>query len=63
METLRNCGIEFVCVSYIERTSVGNVLLLFKFCSAHVSALLIALSDIPCERIRKCESCLILKCV
>jgi hypothetical protein len=24
METLRNCIIEFVCVGYIERTSVGN---------------------------------------
>jgi hypothetical protein len=24
METLRNCGIEFVCVGYIGRTLVGN---------------------------------------
>jgi hypothetical protein len=24
METLRNRGIEFVCVGYIERTSFGN---------------------------------------
>jgi hypothetical protein len=24
MGTLRDCGIEYVCVGYIERTSVGN---------------------------------------
>jgi hypothetical protein len=34
---------------------------LFTIHSAHVSALVIVLSDSPCERIRKWETCLILK--
>jgi hypothetical protein len=32
METLRNCEIEFVCVGYIDRASVGNT-----ECSSSVS--------------------------
>jgi hypothetical protein len=46
------------CVRYIERTSVGNT----EGSSAiRVSALVIVLSDRPCERIRKWETCPILK--
>jgi hypothetical protein len=38
-----------------------NVLPLFTLCSARVSELVIVLSDNPCERIGKWETCLILK--
>jgi hypothetical protein len=34
---------------------------LFTFCSAHISALVIVLADIPCQRIGKWEICLVLK--
>jgi hypothetical protein len=34
--------------------------LLFTLCSAHVSTLVTMLSDSPCERIRKWETCPIL---
>jgi hypothetical protein len=34
-----------ICVGYTEITSVGRFFHLFTLCSAHVSALVIALSD------------------
>jgi hypothetical protein len=46
-----------ICIGYIERTSVGNnECSLFTLGSAHVSALVIALSDSPCQRIGKWET-------
>jgi hypothetical protein len=58
METLRNWGIEFVCVDYIEITWDGNT-----DCSslACASALVIVLSEGSCEEIGKREICPILK--
>jgi hypothetical protein len=62
IETLRNWGIEFFCIGYIERTAQHRMFFrLFTLCSAHVSALMIVLSDRPCERIGKWETCPILK--
>jgi hypothetical protein len=54
-----------ICVGYIERTSVGNnesfFFRLFPLCGASVNALVIVLSDSPCEKIEKWETCPILK--
>jgi hypothetical protein len=60
METLRNLGIEFVSAT-LKEPQLTTLFCLFTLCSAHVSALVIVLSDVPSERIRKLETCLILK--
>jgi hypothetical protein len=61
METQRNL-IEFVLATLIElQLETQNVLPMFTFCSACVSALVMALSDSPCERIGKWETCPIWK--
>jgi hypothetical protein len=66
METLRNLRIEFVCVCYIERTSVGSTKCSSSICLhsvvfMSVHSLVTVLSDSPCERIGKWETCPILK--
>jgi hypothetical protein len=67
LERPSNLEIQFVCVGYIERNLVCNivcsssVIRLYTFCSAYFSALLIVLSDSPCERIGKLETYLVLK--
>jgi hypothetical protein len=53
-----------ICVGYTERTSAGNTecsSALFTLCSARVSALVIVLSDSPCKRIGKWETCPVFK--
>jgi hypothetical protein len=54
-----------ICVDYTERTSVGytecSSSVFFTLCTAHFSGLVIMFNDNPCERIRKWETCPILK--
>jgi hypothetical protein len=59
METLRNR----ICVGYTERTSDGNTECSSSVCLQSVvfCALVTVLSDSLCERIRKWETCPILK--
>ena len=64
METLRNLGIEFVYVGYITIPSAGNTECSSSVClhfSARIIALVIMLSDSPCEKIEKWETFPILK--
>jgi hypothetical protein len=54
MEILRNWGTDFVSFTLKElQLATLNVLPLFTFCSARVSALVIVLIDSPSERIGK----------
>jgi hypothetical protein len=50
-----------ICVGYIERTSIDNTKCSVCLHSVRVSALVIVLSDGPCKRIGKWETCPILK--
>jgi hypothetical protein len=62
MEILKNWGLEFVLVTLKERQLATLMFFrLFTLCSAHASALVIVLSNSPCERIGKWETCPILK--
>jgi hypothetical protein len=63
MERIRNRRIKFVPDNMKElQLAALNVLLPFiDTCSARVSALVIVLSDSPCERSGQLETCLILK--
>jgi hypothetical protein len=62
IETLTNLGIEFELATLQKLQSATiNVFRLFTLCSARVTAVVILLSDIPCERIGKWETCSILK--
>jgi hypothetical protein len=45
----------------LKEPQLVTLFCLFTLCSVNVSALIIVLSDIPCERIGKLETCLILK--
>jgi hypothetical protein len=64
MGTVGNRGLEFVYVGYTQITSADNTECsssVCLHCSARVSALMVVLSESPCERIGKWKTCLILK--
>jgi hypothetical protein len=62
MEKIKNWGIEFVLAKLIEHSwQHWKFFRLFALCNARVSALVIVLSDSPCEGIGKLDTCLILK--
>jgi hypothetical protein len=60
-ETLRNRGIEFVSATLKELQFATLNVVFCLFTLYTVSTLVVVLSDSPCERIGKWETCLILK--